>query len=138
MFTIAFGFFHYWLHLFNSPTIGFFITDSSDVFISPLILLLLFVCFHFTNFFYRDCFLSGTSFLSCFAASATDLESFLYSQTFLPTPLPTSGTTCFYQDFPGASSSALKVAGPLTEVWNTDPTHLFVWVTLCSAKSISR
>ena len=26
----------------------------------------------------------------------------------------------------GAGSSALKVAGPLTEVRNTDPAHLFV------------
>ena len=34
--------------------------------------------------------------------------------------------------------SSLMVAGPLTEVRNTDPVHLFVWITQCSAKGISR
>ena len=36
----------------------------------------------------------------------------------------------------GADSSSLKVAGSPTEVWNTDPTHLFVWIAQCSAKGI--
>ena len=35
---------------------GHFITVSSCVFLSPLILLLFFECFQFTNFLYRDCF----------------------------------------------------------------------------------
>ena len=45
-----------------------------------------FGCFHFTNFFYRDCFLSGTSFLCCCTASATDLREL--SRVFYFTLLP--------------------------------------------------
>ena len=45
---------------------------------------------------------------------------------------PTFGTTCLYQVFPRAGSSALKVAGFSTDVRNTDPVHLFVWITQCS------
>ena len=57
-----------------------FITVSSGVFISPLILLLFFEYFHFTNFLYCDCFLSGT-------VSATDLrELFLLLGIFYLTP----------------------------------------------------
>ena len=39
----------------------------------------------------------------------------------------------------GASSSPLKVAGPPTEVQNTDPAHLFVLITMFSkrCKSVS-
>ena len=43
--------------------------------------------------------------------------------------------SCFYQCFPGAGSSVLKVAGLPTVVWNTDPAHLFV--PQCSAKGIT-
>ena len=97
-----------------------FITVSSGVFISPLILLLFsFLCFHFSNFLYCDCFLSGTSFLCCCTASATDLrEFFLLSGVFYLTLLPDiCHNLLFYQGFPGAGSSTLKVvAGPLTEV----------------------
>ena len=49
----------------------------------------------------------------------------------------TFGTTCFYQGFPGADGSALKVTGVPTEVRNTDSTHLFVWIGQCSAKGIT-
>ena len=38
----------------------------------------------------------------------------------------TFGTTCFYQGFPGGSSSSLKIAGPPSEFRNTDRAHLFV------------
>ena len=37
----------------------------------------------------------------------------------------------------GAGTSSMKVAGPPTEVRNTDPAHIFVWTTYCSAKSIT-
>ena len=104
---------------------------------SPLMLLLFFECFHFTNFLYRDCILSGTLFVCCCTASATDLrELFSLSGIFTLHFFPTFDTTSFYQGFPWTSSSALKVAGPLTEVWN--PAHLFFWITQCSAKAISR
>ena len=55
---------------------AYFITISSGAFILPLILLSLFECIHFTNFFYHDCF------LCCCTTSATDLRVFFYSQAF--------------------------------------------------------
>ena len=51
-------------HCFFSAFIHF-ITVFSGCFVSPLVLLLFFECFHFSIFLYRDCFLSGTSFLRC-------------------------------------------------------------------------
>ena len=66
-------------------------------------------------------------------------ESIFYSQAFfILISFPTFGTTCFYQGFSWSDSFSLKVAGPSTEVRNTDSTHLFVWITPCSAKGISR
>ena len=56
-----------------------FVTLYSGVFILLLILLLFFECFRFTNFLYRDCFLSGTLFLCCCTASATDLRCFFFN-----------------------------------------------------------
>ena len=48
-------------------------------------------------------------------------ERFVYSQTlFTLNSFPTFGTTCFYQGFPGASSSDLKHTGSPTEVQNID------------------
>ena len=73
-----------------------------------------------------------------------------FSVTFLPR-VPRFWVGIFYpqefftlRSFPtfpaslGARSSSLKVAGPPTEVWNTHPAHLFVWIKQCSAKGISR
>ena len=109
-------------------------TVSSHVSISPLILILFFECYHFTNFLHRDCFLSGTSFLGCCTTSAMNWRGlFLFTGIFYHF-LP----NCFYQAFPGTCSSALKVAEPPTQVRNTDSAHLFVWITLCSAKGIGR
>ena len=62
-----------------------FITVSLGVFISPLLWLLFFQCSHFTNFCYRVCFFSCTSFLCCCTASATALgELFFTLRRFLP------------------------------------------------------
>ena len=36
----------------------------------------------------------------------------------------------------GAGNSSLKVAGPPTEVRNTDPVYLFAWITQCSEKRL--
>ena len=77
-FTIDF----YYLFWVFSLLIAFvhFITVSLCVFFfSPLILLLFFECFHFTKFLYRDCFLSGTSFLCCCTANATDLRELFFT-----------------------------------------------------------
>ena len=38
----------------------------------------------------------------------------------------TFGTICFYQGFPEADSSSLKIAGPSIQVQNTDLVHLLV------------
>ena len=60
-------------------------------------------------------------------------ENVFYSDAFFTLhSFPTFGTTCLYQVFPRAGSSALKVAGFPTDVRNTDPVHLFVWITQCS------
>ena len=119
--------FYYCFWTFSLLIVLVHVTVSSGVFISPLLLLLFFKCFHFTNFLYRDCFLSGTSFLCCCTASATDLrELFSLAVVFTLHSFPTFGTTCFDQGFPEAGSFALKVAGSPTEVRNTDQAHLFV------------
>ena len=61
-------------------------------------------------------------------------RAFFYSQAIFTLHFfLTFGSTCFYQGFLGAGSSTLKIAG----VRNTDPAHLFIWITQCSAKGIS-
>ena len=116
-------FFKWFFYFTTDFTIAF-----SSVFISPTF-------FTMTVFF----FFSGVSFLCCCTACATDLRElfFLLAVVYLHSFL-TFGTTYFYQCFPGAGNSALNVAGPSTEVRNTDPVHLFVWITQGSAKGISR
>ena len=49
-------------------------------------------------------------------------ESLLYSQAFFT-----------LNSFPLLSRLPLKVKFLPTEIWNTDPVHLFVWITQCSA-----
>ena len=77
--------FHHWFLL---SFLGVFVVDCvcslhhcffMCFFFSPLILLLFFECFHFTKFLYRDCFLSGTSFLCCCTANATDLRELFFT-----------------------------------------------------------
>ena len=137
-FTIDFYFF-YWVLSSLIAFVPFITVSSSGFFISPLILLLLFWVFSFHQLSLPWLFFSGVSFLCCCTACATDLrELFLllavvYLHSFL-----TFGTTYFYQCFPGAGNSALKVAAPSTEVRNTDPAPLFVWITQGSVKDISR
>ena len=92
-----------------------FITVFSGCFVSPLVLLLFFECFHFSKFLYRDCFLSGASFLPCCTRVLRIWESFFHSSAFFTLhSFPAFGTNCFYQGFPGKSFSALKVAGSST------------------------
>ena len=84
-------FYYCWLHLFISPTLGFFITGFSGVFISPLVFTIVFWVFpfHQLSLPWLFFFLSSTSFLCCFTASATDLrEFFLLSGVFYLTHLP--------------------------------------------------
>ena len=81
--------------------------------------------------------------LLCFCAVVPRMlriwESFFYSKAFFTLhSFRTFGTTCFYQGIPGAGNSAMNIAGLPTEVRKTDPAHLFVWITQCSAKGICR
>ena len=136
-----FGCFHCWLHLFISPTLGCFHQSF-------------FKCFHFTNYFYY-CFSSTsftmTVFLYFFVfwhfffvllyreCYGFERRAFLTLKRFLShTPSEHLAQLAFIKASLGASSSSLKVAGPPTEVRNIDPVHLFVWITQCSVKGISR
>ena len=82
--------------------------------------------------------LSGP-FCYSFTAIATDLRVLFTLRCFLPYTLSRHlAQPNFTKASLGAGSSPLKVAGPPTEVWNTDPADLFVWITQCSPKVISR
>ena len=66
-------------------------------------------------------------------------RAFLILRRFLPyTPSRHLAQPSFIKAFLGAGSSSLKVPGPPTNVRNTHPAHLFVWITQCSPKGISR
>ena len=109
-----------------SPFSAAFIFDISRAFhfspFSGVFLLLYRECYEFEEVFFF--LLSGVFYFTPLphicrsTASATDLrEFFLLSSIFYLTVLP--------------GSSSLKVAGPPTEVRNTDLGHLFVWITQC-------
>ena len=114
-----------------SPSSGVFIFQLSRVFsFSPFWDVSM---FHFSRISFFDflrCFIFHLFrvFLCCCTSTATNLgEHFLLSGTFFTLhSFLTFGTTCFYQGFPGGSSSSLKIAGPPSEFRNTDPAHLFV------------
>ena len=98
-----------------------FITVSSSVFISPLILLLFFECFHFTNFLYRECFLSRTSFLCCGTRECYGFERAFFTLRFF-----LSYTLSRHLAQPAFIKASLEQASPPTEVRNTDlPISLF-------------
>ena len=133
IFTIALRCFHCWLHFLTSPLfVQVFLLHHwfNDCF---------FECFHFTNFLYHDGFFARHFVFVLLYRECYGCQSFFYSQAFFTLYFfSTFGTTCFYEVFPGASSSTLKVvAGPPTGVRNTDLPHLFVWITQCLAKGIS-
>ena len=131
-FTIFYVCFHYWLHLFTS------------------LFLQVFLFHHWVYYCFSSVFISPTFFtvalfcqLLCFCAVVPPMlriwESFFYSKVFFTIhSFRTFDTTCFYQGIPGAGNSAMNIAGLPTEVRNTDPVHLFVWITQCSAKGICR
>ena len=152
-------FYYCWLHLFVSSFA--FAHFTSLGFSSLFLQLFLFLSFYFTNFLYYDCFFVRHFVFVLLYCKCYRFETTLFTlMRFLPhTPsphlpqyrncygfkrpcfilklfstllsFPTLDTTCFYQGFLGASSSSLLVAWPPTEVWNTDPAHLFVWITQC-------
>ena len=129
---------------FGENLLGFFIIVSSGVFIfHRWFLPLFFECFHCWLHF----FMSPTLLLFCQVLRSCVVpwvlriwESFFYSQAFLPyTPSQHLAQSAFIMASLGVDSSSLKAAGPPpTEVRNTEPVYLFVWITQCSAKGISR
>ena len=76
--------------------------------------------------------------LCCCTTSPTDLrEHLLLPGVFTLHSFPPFGTTCFFfKDSLGAGSPSLKFAGSFTDVRNTNPIHLFVWITQCSSKAL--
>ena len=83
-------------------------------FLQIFLLLILFVYFTVSSFLccYRECY-------------GFERASFTLRWSLPYTP------SCFYQDFDGAGSSALKVAGLATEFRSIDLTHMFVSITRC-------
>ena len=113
-----------------AESLGFFVTVSlMFLFLHVFISSDVFGCFHCWLYLSISLFLHCCCYCECygFERAFFTLRSF-FSYT----------SSCFYQGFPGAGSSALKVAGSPTEVRKTDPAHLFVWITQYSAKGISR
>ena len=76
--------FYYCFWTFSLLIVLVHVTVSSGVFISPLLLLLFFKCFHFTNFLYRDCFCQVLRFCAVVLRVLQIWESFFHSQLFLP------------------------------------------------------
>ena len=127
---------------FLGKQLGFFITVSLDVHFSMLLFVHVFISSRFH--FYR-CFWVYSSMIAFvyFIVSSLFFRYFVFAllyrecygferacftpRCFLPYTL-----SCFYQGFPGAGSSALKVSGLPTEVQNTEPQHQFVWTKQCS------
>ena len=140
--------FHHWFLL---SFLGVFIADCVCS-LHHCFFRCFFFCFFFHHWFYF-CFLSVFISPSFFTVTVfcqvlrfcvvvprmlRIWESFFYSQAFFTLHcVPKFGTTCFYQGFPGAGNSAFKVAGPSTDVRNTDRVQLFVWVTLFSKRYLS-
>ena len=111
---LFFGCFHRWLHFFMSPAF-FTLTAFFLLFIRYFVFVLL----------YREYYRFERAYftLRCFLPYTTSRN--LAQPAFIKVSLE-------------AGSFFLKVAGPPTEVQNTDPTHLFVWSTQYSAKGINR
>ena len=142
---------------FLATRLGFFITVSSGVSISPLIFTIVFRVFsllttfvHFTNFrvfhhcFFRCFYFTTNSFHQFFLPCAIVTwvlwiwESFFTLRGFFTlTPFQDLVQPNFIKASLGANTSPLTVSGPPTENWNTDPADLFVWITQCSAKGIA-
>ena len=120
------------LLFFLGETLVFFISSCFHSLLFSFILVFISSCFCFFSCFYcwlllftslfLHC-LSGTLFLCWYRKCYGSERTFFTLSRFLP-----CFPSWFYQGFPGASSSALKVAGLSTEVWNTDPAHLFLWI----------
>ena len=131
--------FHCWLHFFMWLT--FFVMTA---FLLLFCQVLRFGVAVSTTDLRKLFFLSGVFYLTLLphiyhsTASATDLRGLFYPWCFLPYTLSRHfAKAAFIKTSLGAGSSSLEVAWPPIEVWNIDPSHLFVWITQCSAKVIT-
>ena len=106
----------------------FFLCSFLFVFISSRFHLFSFLfLFHFT--FFLLSFLQMFLHCLCCYHECYGFERAFYHQAFLPytsSCFLKFGTICFYQGFPEADSSSLKIAGPSIQVQNTDLVHLLV------------
>ena len=118
------------LHVFIASSFYFFLFPFLHVFIfacSRFFLFLFLLVFVFPDAFIVDYICSlHCFFIVCVVTAST--SAFFPLRRFLP-----YSASCFYQGFSRAASSAFKVAGLPTEIWNTDSAHLFVWITQCLA-----
>ena len=109
----------------GEPPPGFLIFHLFQCFITPLSWVSSFFtfhgCCHFSPFSGVSIFQLFRVFLCCCTESATDLRLFLSytSSRHLTQP-------AFIKASLEAGSSSLKVAGPPTEVRNTDPANVFI------------
>ena len=139
---LFFGCFNCWLHFFMSPTFFTLTAFLHCFFVRYFVFVLLCCkCYRFeTAFVTLRRFLSYTSsphLLQYWGCYGSD-RAFFILRCFLPyTRLQHLAQSAFIKASLGAGSSSLKVTGSPTEVQNTDPIHLLVYITQCSVKIIS-
>ena len=94
--------------------------------------------FHVTSFLYLDCIFPAIYQVLRFCVVVPRVLQIWESLFYPHTTSRNLTQPAFIKVSLEAGSFFLKVAGPPTEVQNTDPTHLFVWSTQYSAKGINR
>ena len=100
----------FWVFLFLIAFVHF--TVSSGVFITPLIWLFFFECFHFTNLFTVTIFWQALCFFVVEPRVLRIKKIFFYSQVFFTShSFSIFGTVTFYPGFPRGDSSVLKAVG---------------------------
>ena len=111
---------HKVFHFFLCSVLFVFISSRFHLFSFLFLFDFTFFCFRFFRCFFTVCVVT---------TNATDLRERFTIRHFLPytsSCFLTFGTICFYQGFPEADSSSLKIAGPSIQVQNTDLVHLLV------------
>ena len=111
---------HRVFHFFLCSFLFVFISSRFHLFSFLFLFDFTFFCFRFFRCFFTVCVVT---------TNAADLGERLTIRHFLPytsSCFLTFGTICFYQGFPEAGSSSLKIAGPSIQVQNTDLVHLLV------------
>ena len=143
--TVFSGCFHFWLHLFMSPT---FFTMTA-------LLLLFYQVLYFCvvvrqvlriweSIFTLCRFLPSTPsqhlphYQEYYGFQSASLPFLRIFTIFVLHSFPTPSEPLLIKASSGAGSFSLKVARPPTKVGKLDPFYLFVWITQCSGKLITR